>query len=58
MVQSVFQAKSEIIIKVSASAKKNICEKYYISNPATCSCEKSKYLPSIIDDSAITLMKL
>ena len=34
--------------------KHHICEKDYIWNPATCSCEKRKYLPSIIDDSVIT----
>ena len=33
--------------------KHYICEKYYISNPATCRCENGKYLASIIDDSAI-----
>ena len=27
--------------------------KYYIWNPATCSCENGKYLASIIDDSVI-----
>ena len=31
-----------------------ICEKYYIWNPATSSCENGKYLASIIDDSVIT----
>ena len=34
--------------------KRHICEKYYIWNPATCSCENGKYLASIMDDSAIT----
>ena len=29
--------------------KKHICEKDYISNPATCSCKNGKYLASIID---------
>ena len=28
--------------------------KYYIWNPAICSCENGKYLASIIDDSVIT----
>ena len=32
----------------------NICEKDYIRNPATCSCENGKYLASIMDDSVIT----
>ena len=31
-----------------------MCEKDYIWNPATCSCENGKYLASIIDDSVIT----
>ena len=31
-----------------------MCEKYYIWNPDTCSCENGKYLASIIDDSMIT----
>ena len=31
-----------------------ICEKDYICNLATCSCENGKYLESIIDDSVIT----
>ena len=29
-------------------------QKYYIWNPAICSCENGKYLASIIDDSVIT----
>ena len=33
--------------------KHNICEKDYIWNPATCSCENGKYLASIMDDPAI-----
>ena len=33
--------------------KRNICEKDYIWNPATCSCKNGKYLSSIIDDSVI-----
>ena len=34
--------------------KRNVCEKNYIWNPATCSCENRKFLASIIDDSVIT----
>ena len=30
-----------------------MCEKDYIWNPATCSCENGKYVGSIIDDSVI-----
>ena len=33
--------------------KHHICEKDYVWNPATCSCENGKYLASIMDDSAI-----
>ena len=33
--------------------KHHICERDYIWNPATCSCENGKYLASIIDDSVI-----
>ena len=33
--------------------KHYICEKYYISNPGTCSCENGKNLASIVGDSAI-----
>ena len=33
--------------------KTSLCEKDYIWNPATGSCENGKYLASIIDDSAI-----
>ena len=34
--------------------KHHICEKDYIWNPATCSCENGKYLANIMDDSVIT----
>ena len=34
--------------------KRHICEKDYICNPATCSCQNVKYLASIKDDSAVT----
>ena len=30
-----------------------VYEKYYIWNPATCSCENGKYLASIIDNTVI-----
>ena len=33
--------------------KCQVCETYYVRNPATCSCENGKYLASIMDDSAI-----
>ena len=53
MEEIVIQIKSGIMINVDAS-KKHICEKDYILNPTTCSCENGKYLASIIDDSVIT----
>ena len=34
--------------------KSHVCEKDYIWNPATRSCENGKYLASITDDSVIT----
>ena len=34
--------------------KCHVCEKYYIWDPATCSCENEKFLASIIDDSVNT----
>ena len=36
------------------SIKRHICKKYYIWNPAPCSCENEKYLASIMDESAVT----
>ena len=33
--------------------KHHICEKDYVWNPATCTCENGKYLASIMDDSGI-----
>ena len=30
-----------------------MCKKYYIWNPAICSCKNGKYLASVIDDSGI-----
>ena len=31
----------------------HVCEKDYVLNPATCSCENGKYLVSTMDNSAI-----
>ena len=33
--------------------RRNICEKDYICNPATCSCENGRYLANIMDDSLV-----
>ena len=36
----------------------HVCEKYYIRNPPTCSCQNDKYVGNIIDDSVITCDKI
>ena len=51
MVESVTQIKSGITMNVWKKIR--VCKKYYILNPAFCSCENGKYLASIIDDSVI-----
>ena len=59
MVENVIQIKSGITINVGASVKKHhICEKACIWYPASCSCEKGKYLASIIGSSVITCDKI
>ena len=35
-----------------------MCEKDYVSNPATCNCENGKYLAGIMDDSTIICEKV
>ena len=53
MVESVIiQIKSGIMINIDVSAK-NMCEKDYIGNPASCSCKNGKHVASILDDSVI-----
>ena len=52
MKQNVSQSNDGITINVDVSIK-TICEKDYVWNPATCSCENGKYLASILDDSAV-----
>ena len=57
MVENVIRIKGgiTIIACVSVKIRRNIISaKKYIWNPATCSCENSKYLGSTIDDSMIT----
>ena len=39
---------------VYKNPKSHMCEKDYICNPATSSCQNGKYLGGIIDDSVIT----
>ena len=62
MVENIIQIKIGIAINVGASAKikekHRVCQKYYILNPATCSCKNNKYLASIIDSSVITCDKI
>ena len=36
----------------------HVCKKYYIWNPATCSCKNGKYLPRIVDDIVIRCDKV
>ena len=38
--------------------KHHLSEKYYVWNPATCSCENGKNLGSVMDDSAIMCNEL
>ena len=52
MKQNVSQSNDGITINVDVSIK-TICEKDYVWNPATCSCENGKCLASILDDSAV-----
>ena len=55
MKENVIQINDRITKNADALVKKShICEKSYIWNPATCSCENRKYLASIMDDSVIT----
>ena len=50
MGKNVIQINGGITINVDVSVKKHyVCEKDYIWNPSTCSCENGKYLASIID---------
>ena len=59
IVENLTQIKSEITINlgVSAKMKKKTCRVYILNimyrNPATCNCENSKYVESIIDNSVI-----
>ena len=39
------------------SKKHHVCERDYVWNPSTCSCENGKYLASIMDDSVINLWR-
>ena len=53
MEKNLLQINVGIKINVDVSLKTSVCEKDYIWNPSTCSCENGKYLASIMDDSAI-----
>ena len=51
--ENVTHINSGITTNVDVSVKSVICEKDYVWNHATCICESGKYLPSIMDYSAI-----
>ena len=51
--ENVTHINSGITTNVNVSVKSVICEKDYVWNHATCICESGKYLPSIMDYSAI-----
>ena len=40
------------------SKKHKLCEKDYIWNRASCSCENGKYLANVMDDSVITCVEI
>ena len=42
-----------ITINFDVSTKCHVCEKNYVWNPTTCSCESGKYLVCIMDNSEI-----
>ena len=55
MEENVIQINRGITINVDcANKKRHVCEKDYIWNLVTCSCENGKYLASVMDDSVIT----
>ena len=55
MKENVFQMNGGITINVDVSVKKhNICDKHYIWNSASCSCQNGEFLANIMDDSVIT----
>ena len=59
MEEIVTQINGGIIINVDVSVKKrHVCDKDYVSNPATCNCENEKYLANIMHDSAIMCDKI
>ena len=57
MEQNVIQINGEIMKCQFECKKRHICEKDYIWKPAACGCENGKYLASIMDDSALPIMK-
>ena len=58
MEENIVQMNGGITINADVSLKKrHICERNYMWNPSTCSCENRKYLVSITDDSVITCDK-
>ena len=53
MEENAIQIESRIMINVDECKKHNIPEKYYIWNPATCSCKNCKYLANTLNDLVI-----
>ena len=53
MKENVVQMVGGIMINVDVSVKINVCEKDYVCDPSTCNCKNGKYIPSIVDYSAI-----
>ena len=51
--KNVIQINGGIRTHVDECQKHHVCEKYYIWNPATCSCKNGKYSASIMDDSEV-----
>ena len=54
MEENVIQINGQIIVNVDVSVKNIMCEKDYIWNPTSCSCENGQYLANTIDDSVMS----
>ena len=53
MEENVIHVNGVIMINVDVGIKKFVYGKKIVWNPSSCSCENGKYLPSILNDSAI-----
>ena len=58
MVENLIRINGGITINIDVSKKRNVYEKDYIWNPATCSCENGEYLGSVMNDSAIIYIEI